>query len=349
MRHIFWKSGMVFSAVLALVVFLASSAMAKDEYGSFQKVLEADGSFAEATADLEKSLAGSKLELIGKMDITVPDNAQKCRTYVLTSPAFNQAALDNNLSSDAISALIMRIGVYEGDGKVNINIANPDALANVYFEGEKSRDALMSAATAAKNELIQVIQAVPGKVVNKQQEPVRGASKYRGYNGDGPAKMMAKWRDFRESLLTAKEMEGTASLDSIMDELKNNASKSLQSDPEKGWKVVAVKKFNDKIGWMGITNTYTELKCVNINSDFRFGDKKDNNKYPGVDHAPALPLELVIYQGKNGKWQIAQYGEMWRMQLYFWDSGYRAFAKNTLIPSIIFSDVENMVTGKSGK
>jgi len=141
MRHIFWKSGMVFSAVLALVVFLASSAMAKDEYGSFQKVLEADGSFAEATADLEKSLAGSKLELIGKMDITVPDNAQKCRTYVLTSPAFNQAALDNNLSSDAISALIMRIGVYEGDGKVNINIANPDALANVYFEGEKSRDA----------------------------------------------------------------------------------------------------------------------------------------------------------------------------------------------------------------
>jgi len=207
----------------------------------------------------------------------------------------------------------------------------------------------MSAATAAKNELIQVIQAVPGKVVNKQQEPVRGASKYRGYNGDGPAKMMAKWRDFRESLLTAKEMEGTASLDSIMDELKNNASKSLQSDPEKGWKVVAVKKFNDKIGWMGITNTYTELKCVNINSDFRFGDKKDNNKYPGVDHAPALPLELVIYQGKNGKWQIAQYGEMWRMQLYFWDSGYAAFAKNTLIPSIIFSDVENMVTGKSGK
>ena len=112
---------------------------------------------------------------------------------------------------------------------------------------------------------------------------------------------------------------------------------------------MTVKKFNDKIGWMGITNTYTELKCVNINSDFRFGDKKDNNKYPGVDHAPALPLELVIYQGKNGKWQIAQYGEMWRMQLYFWDSGYAAFAKNTLIPSIIFSDVDNMVTGKSGK
>jgi len=341
------NKGMIINLfAIFLMLAFASTAMAKSaKVGIFQKVLEADDDFAEAAAALEQSIGTSNLELLGKMDIAVPDNAQKARTYILTSPAFNQAAL-GNMSADAISVLILRISVYEANGKVHINIANLDGLANVYFDGEKNSDALMAAASAAKNELIQVIQAVPGKVVNTQQDPIRKAKKYRGYNGDGPAKMMAKFRDFRESLLTANEVDGSTSLDAIIDDLKSNAAASLQADPEKGFKVVAVKKFGDKAAWLGITNNYTELKCVNINSDFRFGDKTDNNKYPGVDHAPALPLELVVYKGKDGKWQIAQYGEMWRMQLYFWDSGYAAFAKNTLIPSIIFGDIEDMVKGK---
>jgi hypothetical protein len=342
------KRGAIINLIaVALMLVFVSTAMAKSqEIGVFQKVLEADDDFAEATAELEKSIANSSLELLGKMDIDVPDNVQKCRTYILTSPAFNEAAMNNSLPADAISVLILRIGVYQADGKTNINIANVDALANVYFEDAKNQDALMTAASAAKNELIQVIQAVPGKVVNTQQEPIRKAKKYRGYDGDGPAKMMAKFRNFRESLLTAKEVDGSTSLDAIIDDLKNNAASSMQADKEKGFKVVATKKFDDKAAWLGITNQYTELKCININSDFRFSDKKDNNKYPGVDHAPALPLELVVYKGKDGKWQIAQYGEMWRMQLYFWDSGYAAFAKNTLIPSIIFGDIEDMVKAK---
>ncbi len=334
----------LFISALALMALTGPATAKSQEIGVFQKVLEADDDFATATAALEKSIAGSSLELLGKFDVTVPDNAQKCRTYVLSSPAFNQAAV-GNMNSDALSALVLRIGVYEAYGKVHMNIANLDALAHVYFEGEKVRDSLMAAAAAAKKELIQVIQAVPGRVVNEQQEPVRKAKKYRGYNGDGPAKMMAKWRDFRESLLSAKEVDGATGLDAIIDEIKNNAAASLQSDPEKGWKVVAVKNFDNQAAWVGITNEYTELKCVNINSDFRFGDKTDDTKYPGVDHAPAMPLELVIYKGENGKWQIAHYGQMWRMQLYFWDSGYAAFAKNTLIPSIIFGDIESMVKG----
>ncbi len=332
-------------AVFLMLVF-ASTAMAKSvKVGVFQKILEADDDFAEATAALEQSIAKSNLELLGKMDIAVPDNAQKARTYVLTSPAFNQAAL-GNMPADAISVLIMRIGVYEAYGKVNINIANLDALANVYFDGVKNSDALMAAASAAKNELLQVIQTVPGKVVNTQQEPIRKAKKYRGYDGDGPAKMMAKFRDFRESLLTAKEVDGSTSLDTIIEDLKSNAAAGLKADPEKGFRIVAVQKFGGQAAWLGITNRYTETKCVNINSDFRFSAKADNNKYPGVDHAPALPLELVIYKAKDGKWQIAQYGEMWRMQLYFWDSGYAAFAKNMLIPQTIFGDIEDMVKGK---
>jgi hypothetical protein len=37
---------------------------------------------------------------------------------------------------------------------------------------------------------------------------------------------------------------------------------------------------------------------------------------------------------------------MWRMQLYFWDSGYMAFAKNTLIPNTIFSSIDKTLTAQ---
>ena len=82
---------------------------------------------------------------------------------------------------------------------------------------------------------------------------------------------------------------------------------------------------------------------MRINSDFRSDGKAKDAPYPGVDHAAALPLEvLVINTGKDV--QVVQYGEMWRMQLYFWDSGYLAFAKNTLIPATIFSSIDKVLT-----
>lgn len=331
-----------------LLVVNPSTAVAKDKIGIFQKVLETPRSFAETTTALEQSIAGSNLELLGRTDIAVPEDAQKSRTYVLTSPSFNQVAL-GKMAPDEVSVLILRIGVYEAYGKVHVNIANPEALANVYFADEKQKDALMGAAAAAKNQLIKVIRAVPGIPTDEQQEPTRKAKKYRGYNGDGPAKMMAKFRDFRESILTAKEVDGSTPIDAIIDELKNNAAGSLAADKEKGWEVVAVKKFTDDLAWMGIQNAYTGLKCININSDFRFGDKTDDTKYPGVDHAPAMPMELLILKGDDGNWRIAHYGQMWRMQLFFWDSGYAAFAKNTLVPAIIFGDIEKMVKGEIGE
>jgi hypothetical protein len=97
--------------------------------------------------------------------------------------------------------------------------------------------------------------------------------------------------------------------------------------------------------YFGITNDYTENKAININSDFRSDGKAKDAPYPGVDHAAALPLEvLVVNDGKETR--VLQYGQMWRMQLYFWDSGYMAFAKNTLIPNTIFSSIDKTLTAQ---
>ena len=78
---------------------------------------------------------------------------------------------------------------------------------------------------------------------------------------------------------------------------------------------------------------------VRINSRFREDDKSDLSPYPGVDHVPALPTDVLI-QKDGDETLVLHYGQMWRMQLYFWDSGYRAFTANVGVPGDIAKSIE---------
>ena len=329
----------LFALVLAFVLGLGN-AFAAEEYGIFERVLEASGSFNDTTAALEKALAESKLTLHAKRDLTYADKQQEVRVYVLTSPAYMEAAKDE--APNTVSAQILRIGVYQyGPGKpTHIDIANPVAHAMVFYSGTKNYDNLIAAATAAAQELRDVAAKVPGKAVQVQLEPIRTEKTLKKFNGDGPAKMMAKFRNWSESqnlVFNAKPEEFAATVAKVEKALRASQDKGVEDSS--GWSLVSKIPVGSNAVYFGISNQYTENKCIRINSDFRSEGKAPDALYPGVDHAPALPLEVLVYNdGRETK--VVQYGEMWRMQLYFWDSGYMAFAKNTLIPSIIFSSID---------
>ncbi len=46
---------------------------------------------------------------------------------------------------------------------------------------------------------------------------------------------------------------------------------------------------------------------------------------------------------EGDKTAVLHYGQMWRMQLYFWDSGYRAFTANMGVPGDIVNSIEEAV------
>ncbi|GAB4507479.1 MAG: hypothetical protein Tsb0026_03100 [Sulfuricaulis sp.] len=337
------KLSQLFALVLAFVLGLGN-AMAAEEYGIFERILEASGSFNDTTAALEKALAESKLTLHAKRDLTYTDKVQQARVYVITSPAYMEAAQGE--APDTISAQVLRIGVYEyGQGKkVHINMGNPTAHAMVFYTGSKNYDKLLAAAKAAGQEIRDVAAKVPGNQVAVQLEPVRTEKALNKFNGDGPAKMMAKFRNWKESqneVLKDKPENFAAAVARVENTLRASQDKGVEDSS--GWRLISKIPVGANAVYFGITNDYTENKCIRINSDFRSEGKSKDAPYPGVDHGPAMPLEvLVINDGKEVK--VVQYGEMWRMQLYFWDSGYMAFAKNTLIPSIIFSSIETALT-----
>jgi uncharacterized protein (DUF302 family) len=330
-------------AVLLCLPLFASPARAAEEIGIFERIVEASGSFEEATAALEKALSESKLTLHAKHDLKTPEGVQKARVYVLTSPAYLDAA--RAAPADTISAQILRVAVYQhGEGKKTmINMANPAAHAMVFYAGQKDYATLLTAAKAVAQEIRAAAAKVPGKAVSVQLEPLRTEKTLNSFNGDGPAKMMAKWRNWQESQNTAiegKPDDFAAQVAKVEKALAASSDKG--ADDASGWKQIAKIPVGANAVYFGISNTYTENKCVRINSDFRSDGKSKDAPYPGVDHATALPLEvLVINDGKTSR--VVHYGQMWRMQLYFWDSGYAAFAKNTFVPATIFGSIDEAV------
>lgn len=337
------RIGIVIGALFAVFGWVGA-AQAADEYGIFERVLEASGSFEDTTAALEKSLAESKLTLQGKEDLKIPDGVQKARVYILTSPSYLEAAKD--LPPNTISAQILRIGVYQyGEGKkTHVNMANPIAHAMVFYAGTEQYPQMIAAAKAAAQEIKDVVAKVPGTQTSVQLEPTRSEKSLNKFNGDGPAKMMAKFRNWSESqnLVFSDKPDNFAATVAKVENLLN-ASKDKGTDDASGWNLISKIPVGSNAVYFGISNAYTENKAIRINSDFRSDGKTKDAPYPGVDHTPALPLEvLVINTGKDVK--VVQYGEMWRMQLYFWDSGYLAFTKNTLVPNTIFGSIDKALT-----
>jgi len=164
--------------------------------------------------------------------------------------------------------------------------------------------------------------------------------KYRGFNGDGPAKMMAKFRTWDESQLPI--LEDTAdNFDAVVDQVvaKLGEGNVATADEADGWQVVSNIRLRDDVVHLGLTNPYIEDKMIGINSRFRKEGKSDLSPYPGVDHVAALPTEVLIVK-EGSKTLVLHYGQMWRMQLYFWDSGYRAFTANVGVPGTIVESIE---------
>lgn len=335
-------------AVATIAALLAApfSFAADDEIGIYELILESSVSFDETTAALDAAFAASEMQLHATHDVRVPENRQQARVYVFTSPRYLEAAKAE--SPRTISAQVLRVAVYtQGDDlKTYVNMANPSAHAMVYYANSPHYDQLLGEADEIAAAIRQLVSTLPGKAVSVQQAPERSEKHYNKYKGDGPARMMAKFRTFEKSQLEIIE-DSADNFDAVVAQVAEalRASKVADAAETEGWEIVAEVPIGDAAVYFGVTNPYVETKMIEINSRHRDDGKSEAAPYPGVDHVSALPVEiLVLKEGNNTL--VLQYGEMWRMQLYFWDSGYRAFTANVGVPGKIAGSIEDTVKGK---
>ena len=338
------KARILMAVVTITALFTAPfSYAADDDIGIFETVYASDVSFDETVAALDAAFATSGLLLHAAHDVRLPDDTHKARVYVLTSPTYADAAKDE--SARTVSAQVLRIGVYTTgeEQKTFVNMANPVAHAMVFYADSANYDALVAAAGAAAEEIRQLVAAIPGTALSEQREPMRKEKHYNKFKGDGPARMMAKFRNFEKSQLEILE-DDNAYVDAMVETVRAAIAARPVSgaDESTGWDEVAVIKLRDDVTYIGVTNPYIEDRMVQINSRFRKDGKSDNSPFPGVDHVAALPTEILVVREGDGT-KVLHYGQMWRMQLYFWDSGYRAFTANVGVPSAIAGSIEDTV------
>ena len=329
--------------VAALAALIALPVLADDEIGIFETIYQSSVSFDETVAAIEAAAAGSSLQLHGSLEVRVPDDAQQAKVFVLTSPDYIDAARAE--TPRTISAQILRVAVFTwGDEQETVvNMANPVAHAMVYYADSPNYGELVAAARSAADELRGLVSAVPGKAVSEQVEPIRKEKHYNKYKGDGPARMMTKFRTWENSQLLIEE-DTADNFDAVIARVvaRLEAGEIADETFPYGWEIVTRIPVREDAVYIGLTNPYIENRMVHINSSFRGKDKTDKAPYPGVDHVPALPTDLLVVR-EAGKTRVFQYGQMWRMQLYFWDSGYRAFTANVNVPSKIFNSIEEAV------
>ena len=272
-------------AVIAIAALLAAPfSFAADKFGIFETIHASSVSFEETTAALDAAFQTSALSLHATHDVRLPDDTHKARVYVVTSSAYQDAA--TNESPRTASAQVLRIAVYTtGDAQATfVNMANPVAHAMVYYSGSSNYDAMLAAAENAADEIRGLVSAVPGDAVSVQLKPMRSEKHYNKFKGDGPARMMAKFRNFRKSQLEI--VDDTAdNFDAVVERVKAAiaASDVVDAEETQGWEQVAVIPLGADAVYIGVTNPFIEDRMVRINSRFRSDGKSDASPYPGVD------------------------------------------------------------------
>ncbi len=326
-----------------MAVLFALPSYAADKIGIFETIHGSSVSFSETVDALNSAFEGSDLVLHGSHVVRVPEGAHQAQVFMFTSPKFIEAARSE--PPRTISAQVLRIAVFtSGDEQETvINMANPVAHAMVYYSESPNYDVLVAAAGETADAIRALVSPVPGEAVSVQTAPLRSEKHYRKYKGDGPARMMTKFRTWQKSQLLIDE-DTAENFDAVVDSVvaKIEAGEIADETFPHGWEKIAQIRVRDDAVFIGLTNPYIEDRMVQINSSFRGDDKTELSPYPGVDHMAALPTDVLIIK-EAGKTVVLHYGQMWRMQLYFWDSGYRAFTANMNVPNKIANSIEEAI------
>jgi hypothetical protein len=341
------KNHRVLAPTAALFAFIGLlfqvSANADEEFGIFELIHQSSASYEETLSAVAAGLNGSSLTVHAQHQVRVPDEKQQASVFILTSPAYMAAAAGEGPRT--VSAQILRVAVYTWgeEQQTLVNMSNPEAHAMIFYVGSENYDALLAASRTAADDIRSALSELAGEAVSIDQSPLRSEKHYNKFKGDGPARMMAKFRKFKKSQRPVSETTADQFQEAV-DGVSEIVSKSEVSDQSAstGWEQLVSIPVGENAVYIGLTNPYLEDKMIGINSRFRSDGKTDEAPYPGVDHVAALPTEvLVIREGEET--HVLQYGQMWRMQLYFWDSGYRAFTANMGVPSEIFNSIEEML------
>jgi uncharacterized protein (DUF302 family) len=315
----------VLCAVFLLFVFFAATVEAAD-FGVYLKSVEkAAGGFDETVRGIEKALGEKGWLIVASYEVSVPDGCGfRARTIAVHSPTYAGKLLARGVR--AAFALPVRIVVYEDEGGTHAAFMNPSSVNRTVL-GDGVAEAL-AAETAAEISAI-VAGAAGGTKVDRQAGQMRSKGRVSG------PKMMGggKFDDRVEILFEKAAGEG------VLEEVAGKVKAGIEGSTT-GWGLVyTLDLLPQGAIVLGVNSKSMEARAYGIAGDKR---KSDTSPCPGIDHAAAFPIEVVVME-EGTSVKVAILDGMYRMKLFFEDAGKMAFAKNMTMPGSIEKEIRQMV------
>jgi len=307
-----------------------------DEYGTFLMLVgETGASFEETVAGVERGLESSDWELLAAFDAGVDRDAceYRARVFVVHAPGYAEQVL--GYGSAAAFALPLRLAVFEDEDGVHIVAANPQSLNRtiVAEEGFEAQSAAIVESLVAMLEL-----EFPGKVGVAQYGQMRDRgliSKTMGIMAGGP------FTGKVESVLSVK-FEGDEGVAGVAARIYEGLEQV--ADEWGKWEIRPIYLLDlpeSDLSIIGVTGEAMEVKSFQIIGAGP-NEAREDFACPGIDHAPAYPIELVIVR-EDDKAKILIADTMFRMKMYFEEAGKMKFAMNMKMPGSIEDEIRDKV------
>jgi hypothetical protein len=321
----------VLLALLFASLSIVQAEAAEKEYGVYEYVVcNAKGTFDQISADIEAAVLRDGWTLLAKVDAGVPDDCPyKARVFVLYDTAYAKSVMRLNRKTGPF-AIIDRLNLFEDEKGFHVSVVNPHSIGRTVLMDNTAYDKIAENHLQALRNVI--TSAVHGEESHKQYGEMRDA----GHIGKTMGVMAGGRFDgkIEDAFVLEKGTPG---------DVAGKISEGL-SRQGKTWGMHLVYRcevadFETVV--LGTTGTPMDSKSfsiVNEGSD----DSRSDFKCPGLAHAGAYPLEIVVMK-EDSTVRVRMIDSMFRMKMFFEDAGKWAFMKHMGMPGSIEDEIKDQV------
>ena len=326
------KSRINITAFLMLAVLASMSLPAKaidgETYGVFQYVVQkAEGSIDEISAAISEAAVNSGWSVSGTTDSGDPNNCDfKSRVIVLYHPQYADVIVGANVETGPYAALD-RINIFQDEEGTHVSVVNPNSINRTVLMDDTSYQDISEKHLQELRAMI--LSAVTGNESKAQYGEFRTEGKI------GKTMGVVAGGDFKKLIKQKYKVK------------KGSVSAAGQAiglgfrEKTKKWGLELVYQVYmpaHNVYIVGVSGSPMDTKSFQIVENGQ-NEQREEFACPGLSHAGAYPIEIVVYTDKMGEIRVAIVDAMYRMKVYFEDAGTTAFMKNMKMPGSIDKEI----------
>ncbi|MFC1661992.1 hypothetical protein ACFL3S_11180 [Gemmatimonadota bacterium] len=304
------------------------------EYGVFLRVTGNTGAtVSEVGQGIEETVQEAGWNLLASFEVSVDPEACdfSARVFVVDWPEHTRAALSQGFHG-AFGAPL-RIAVFEDEEGVHVATTNPQSLNRTIVAEQGMEEEWRQLTHVLRTTLASGLGQRASQVQYGQFRTKGRIDRTMGVMAGGP---------FKEKIETVASLPFT---ENPVDEVMAEIYRGLQERaPGAEWGIRPVYSFaipEQDVAVIGVTGNEMEARAFGIVGSGS-NKRREGMSCPGLDHAPAFPVELVIYRDGDLT-KVTVVDEMYRMKMYFEDAGKMKFARNMRMPGSIEDEIRTLV------